>query len=75
MLAPGRLADLNVIDLDGLRLESPQMVFDLPAGGRRLVQKASGYRYTVKSGQVIFEDGQPAGPLPGRLLRGPQAFA
>jgi N-acyl-D-aspartate/D-glutamate deacylase len=72
LLAPGWLADVNVIDFEGLRLGAPEMVFDLPAGGRRLVQKASGYRYTVKSGAVIFEDGHPTGALPGRLLRGPQ---
>jgi N-acyl-D-aspartate/D-glutamate deacylase len=73
LLAPGRLADVNVIDLDALRLAAPQMVFDLPAGGRRLVQKASGYRYTLKSGAVTFENGEPTGALPGRLVRGPQA--
>ncbi|HWP66373.1 MAG TPA: amidohydrolase family protein [Candidatus Limnocylindria bacterium] len=73
LLAPGRLADVNVVDLAALRLAPPQMVFDLPAGGRRLVQKASGYRYTVKRGAVTFEDGEPTGALPGRLVRGPQA--
>lgn len=73
LLAAGRLADVNVIDLAGLRLEPPQMVFDLPAGGRRLVQRATGYRYTVKRGGVTFEDGVAAGPLPGRLVRGPQS--
>jgi N-acyl-D-aspartate/D-glutamate deacylase len=73
LLAPGRLADVNVIDFDALTLAPPQMVFDLPAGGRRLVQKASGYRVTVKSGMVTFENGEPTGALPGRLVRGPQA--
>src|SRR5262245_31370655 len=73
LLAPGRLADVNVIDFDALSLGAPQMVFDLPAGGRRLVQKAPGYRYTVKSGAVTFENGEPTGALPGRLVRGPQA--
>jgi N-acyl-D-aspartate/D-glutamate deacylase len=74
LLTPGHLADVNVIDLEALQLAPPQMVFDLPAGGRRLIQKARGYRYTVKSGAVTFEDGEPTGALPGRLLRGPQAL-
>ena len=56
-LKPGLLADVNVIDFENLRLYRPEAVYDLPAGGRRLVQRADGYRYTVKSGQVTFEDG------------------
>jgi len=72
-LAPGLKADVNVIDFDALALAPPEMVFDLPAGGRRLVQTARGYRATVKSGAVVFEDGVPTGALPGRLVRGPQA--
>ncbi len=72
-LAPGMLADVNVIDLDGLAIVPPEMIFDLPAEGRRLVQRARGYQATVKRGQVIFEDGRPTGALPGRLVRGPQA--
>jgi N-acyl-D-aspartate/D-glutamate deacylase len=71
-LEPGMLADLNVIDLDGLTLHAPQMVFDLPAGGRRLVQRADGYTATVKRGAVIYRAGQPTGVLPGQLIRGPQ---
>jgi N-acyl-D-aspartate/D-glutamate deacylase len=74
-LAPGLKADVNVIDLDALRLHQPEIVFDLPAGGRRLVQRADGYRQTVKDGQVTFEDGEPTGALPGKLLRGPQGTA
>ena len=73
LLAPGMLADVNLIDLAGLRIDPPQMVFDLPAQGRRLIQRAHGYRATVKSGEVIFEDGEPTGALPGKLIRGPQA--
>ncbi len=69
-LKPGLLADLNVIDFDRLRLFRPESIQDLPAGGRRLVQRAEGYRYTVKSGQVTFEDGQHTGALPGGLVRG-----
>jgi N-acyl-D-aspartate/D-glutamate deacylase len=69
-LKPGLLADLNVIDFDALRLYRPEAINDLPAGGRRLVQRADGYRYTVKSGQVTFDDGQFTGALPGGLVRG-----
>ena len=72
LLAPGMCADVNVIDLDALALRPPEMVFDLPARGRRLIQAAAGYRMTVKSGTVIFEDGEPTGALPGKVLRGPQ---
>jgi N-acyl-D-aspartate/D-glutamate deacylase len=73
VLAPGRLADVNVIDHDALALARPEMVFDLPARGRRLVQRVRGYRATVKRGTVTFEDGEPTGALPGRVLRGPAA--
>jgi N-acyl-D-aspartate/D-glutamate deacylase len=66
------LGDLNVIDLDNLTLRAPEMVFDLPAGGRRLIQRAEGYRYTVKRGEVIYRDGEPTGAMPGQLVRGPQ---
>jgi N-acyl-D-aspartate/D-glutamate deacylase len=69
-LKPGLLADVNVIDFEGLRLYRPEAVNDLPAGGRRLVQRAEGYRYTIKSGQVTFEDGKSTGALPGGLVRG-----
>jgi len=56
-----------------LALRPPEMVFDLPASGRRLIQGATGYRMTIKSGTVMFEDGEPTGALPGRVLRGPQS--
>ena len=69
-LKPGLLADVNVIDFENLRLFRPEAVTDLPAGGKRLVQRAEGYRYTVKSGQVTFQDGQSTGALPGGLVRG-----
>jgi len=72
-LAPGLRADVNVIDLDHLRLDPPEMVFDLPAAGRRLVQRAHGYRMTVQNGEVIAENDEATGALPGRLIRGPQA--
>mgnify|MGYP003344692149 CR=1 FL=1 len=72
VLAPGYLADLNLIDLDRLACRPPRIVPDLPAGGRRLVQDAVGYRLTVKRGAVTFEDGEPTGARPGTLLRGSQ---
>jgi len=74
-LKPGLKADVNAIDLDGLRLHAPEMVFDLPAGGRRLVQRVDGYKHTVVSGKVTYADGQPTGAMPGRLIRGPQTPA
>ena len=70
VLAPGWRADANVIDYDRLRLHAPEMVFDLPAASRRLVQRAEGYVATVQRGRVTFEDGVPTGELPGRLVRG-----
>ena len=73
LLAPGYVGDVNIIDFDALRLLPPAMVFDLPAGAGRLIQKAEGYRATIKSGEVIVQDGETTGALPGRLLRGVQA--
>jgi N-acyl-D-amino-acid deacylase len=72
LIAPGMKADLNLIDFDNLRAHAPEMVFDLPAGGRRLIQKADGYKHTIVSGEVTFEDGQPTGAMPGKLVRGGQ---
>ncbi len=72
LLAPGLLADLNVIDFENLECSSPELVTDLPAGGRRFLQSAKGYRYTIKRGAVTFEDGVPTGQFPGTLLRGSQ---
>jgi N-acyl-D-aspartate/D-glutamate deacylase len=69
----GQLADLNVIDLDALSLSPPEIVQDLPAGGTRLLQTAKGYRRTIKSGVVTFEDGKWTGETPGKLVRGEQA--
>jgi N-acyl-D-amino-acid deacylase len=68
-IAVGLRADLNLVDVDNVRLHAPEMVFDLPAGGRRLVQRADGYRMTVQAGEVTFEDGVPTGARPGRLVR------
>lgn len=72
LLAAGCLADVNVIDLPRLKLGKPWMAFDLPANGRRLLQKADGYAVTIKSGQVTFINGVLQGARPGRLIRGPQ---
>jgi N-acyl-D-aspartate/D-glutamate deacylase len=69
-LQPGKRADFNLIDLDGLRLHAPEMVFDLPAGGRRLVQHVDGYETTVVAGEVTYVRGEPTGARPGRLVRG-----
>jgi N-acyl-D-aspartate/D-glutamate deacylase len=71
-LAPGRKADLNLIDPDALAIAHPEIVYDLPAGGKRLVQRARGYRATLVAGLVVLENGEPTGALPGKLVRGPQ---
>ena len=74
-LERGMIADVNVIDFDRLKLRPPEMVHDLPAGGRRLVQRADGYIATIKSGEVIFREGEATGLHPGQLLRGPRSAA
>lgn len=73
VIAPGYRADFNLIDYDGLKLQPPEMVYDLPAGGKRLIQKAEGYRLTINSGVATYENGEATGELPGRLIRGGQA--
>lgn len=73
LLKPGYRADVNVIDYENLRLDSPRMVRDLPAGGRRLLQQAHGYKMTICAGQVILENDVPTDARPGRVVRGPQA--
>jgi N-acyl-D-aspartate/D-glutamate deacylase len=70
VLAPGYRGDCNLIDFGALRARRPEVHFDLPAGGRRLLQRADGYVATVKGGEVTYERGEPTGALPGRLLRG-----
>jgi N-acyl-D-aspartate/D-glutamate deacylase len=72
LVAPGYLADVNVVDADRVASEAPQMVYDLPAGGRRLVQRARGYVATIKRGVVVREHDESTGERPGRLVRGPQ---
>lgn len=73
VLAVGAKADINVIDMDRLRLHLPEIVRDLPAGGRRLTQRASGYDATIVSGKIIRRNDAPTGVLPGKLVRGGQA--
>ena len=68
-ITEGKIADINIIDFDALRLHRPEAVFDLPAGGRRLVQRADGYDMTIKAGEVIFKAGEHTGALPGKLVR------
>jgi N-acyl-D-aspartate/D-glutamate deacylase len=72
VLAPGMRADLNVIDFDRLGVSRPEMHHDLPAGGRRVLQRATGYRHTVVAGVETYADGEATGELPGRLVRGAQ---
>jgi len=72
VLAPGYKADINVLDIDRVRLRRPEMRFDLPGGGRRLLQRAEGYRHTIVSGREVYRDGEPLDALPGRLVRGAQ---
>lgn len=69
VIAPGRKADINVIDHQHIRMDAPQVVHDLPGGGRRLDQQAHGYRYTFVNGEIIIRDDQPTGKLPGRLVK------
>ncbi len=69
-LEPGKKADVNVIDLDGLVLHRPEMVYDLPGGARRLLQAADGYAATIVSGETVMRDGRATGARPGRLVRG-----
>ena len=74
VLAPGYVADVNVIDFDNLTMPAPEFAHDLPAGAKRFVQKVSGYTATVKSGAVVNDHDELTGERPGRLLRGPQSL-
>jgi N-acyl-D-aspartate/D-glutamate deacylase len=73
VIAPGMKADITVIDPAELGMAAPHMQFDLPAGGRRLVQRSKGYDATIVSGFIVYRNGEATGALPGRLVRGPQA--
>jgi len=70
IIAPGYRADLNLIDFDRLRLHAPEVAYDLPTGGRRLIQKADGYISTLVAGQATYKNGAATEALPGRLVRG-----
>jgi N-acyl-D-aspartate/D-glutamate deacylase len=70
LVARGLKADLVVLDFDALGAARPQIHWDLPAGGRRFLQRASGYRATIVSGEVTYREGVATGTLPGRLVRG-----
>ncbi|MEM7096694.1 MAG: amidohydrolase family protein [Pseudomonadota bacterium] len=70
LLQPDHLADINIIDFEALQLQRPEAVFDLPTGGKRLVQRVEGYRHIIKRGQTIFRDNEHTGALPGKLVRG-----
>ena len=71
LVAPGYKADLNLIDYDAPRVSrTREMVYDLPSGGKRLIQRSHGYRATICNGEVTHEDGEFTGALPGRLIRG-----
>ena len=72
LVAPGYLADLNVIDFDALSVPAPEVVYDLPAGGKRYIQGASGYVATIKSGVVVRDHDEATGERPGTLVRGAQ---
>ncbi|MGY8938286.1 MAG: amidohydrolase family protein, partial [Alphaproteobacteria bacterium] len=72
LLRPGYKADINVIDYNRLQLHAPQVAYDLPGGGRRLIQKADGYDATIVSGVPVQIGGVETGDLPGRLVRGTQ---
>ena len=69
VLKPGLKADLNVLDYDNMRLRRREVVYDLPAGGKRLIQRTEGFDATVVSGEVVYRHGEPTGALPGRLVR------
>jgi N-acyl-D-aspartate/D-glutamate deacylase len=73
LLAPGHKADINVIDFDALSLKRPEVIYDLPAGGRRLIQRASGYRHTFNAGVETVHNDELTGERPGRLVRGTQS--
>ena len=68
-MAPGLRADVNLIDYDRLQVQKPELVHDMPANGRRFIQRVEGYETTIAAGTPIFERGEHTGALPGRLIR------
>ena len=73
LIKVGKLADINIIDFEKLQLHRPEAIYDLPTGGKRLVQRVDGYDMTIKSGEVTFDKGTHTGALPGKLVRGKTA--
>jgi N-acyl-D-aspartate/D-glutamate deacylase len=69
-LLPGLKADINLVDFENLNSRAPEIVYDFPAGAKRFVQRAEGYKYTIVSGEVTFMDGEPTGAMPGKVVRG-----
>ena len=69
----GFKADINVIDFDRLMVHAPEVLYDLPSGGRRLVQRTEGYDATIVSGVPVYRNGEATNELPGRLVRGAKA--
>jgi N-acyl-D-aspartate/D-glutamate deacylase len=69
LLKTGLKADINILDYDNMRLRRPEIVYDLPAGGKRLIQRTDGFDATIVSGAVVYRGGEPTGALPGRLIR------
>ena len=74
VLKPGHNADIHIIDFPRLHLNAPYFTHDLPANGKRLMQKASGYVATIVNGVPMSVNGKPTGDLPGRLICGPQGL-
>ena len=72
LIAPGHKADINIIDFEALAVRRPEVIYDLPAGGRRLIQRANGYKHTFVAGVETMRDGELTGERPGRLVRGAQ---
>ena len=73
LLAVGKKADINVIDYDKLAICPPEVLYDLPAGGKRMVQRTRGYEATIVAGEVVYRNGEATNALPGRLVRGARA--
>ena len=74
VIAPGYKVDFNLIDFENLKVTLPSLIYDLPAGGRRMIQRAEGYPHTFLSGTEVMRDGEVMGTLPGKLIRGEQSL-
>ena len=73
LLAVGKKADINVIDYENLKIRPPEVLYDLPAGGKRMVQRTEGYDATIVAGEIVYRHGEATDALPGRLVRGARA--